>query len=122
MQKYNNLAEMLISIQNNFANKKFLNYKINNQWQNFSSQEFVKKVQALAIALNKIGFKKGDLLANYSYQNPIWLMVDFSAILAGGITVPIFSNLSQENLFYQLQDSKVSFFSPIALKFVIKFF
>jgi long-chain acyl-CoA synthetase len=75
-----------------------------------ASQEFVQKVQALAIALNKIGFKKGDLLANYSYQNPIWLMVDFSAILAGGITVPIFSNLSQENLFYQLQDSKVSFF------------
>ena len=110
MQKYNNLAEMIISIQNNFANKKFLNYKINNQWQNFSSQEFVQKVQALAIALNKIGFKKGDLLANYSYQNPIWLMVDFSAILAGGITVPIFSNLSQENLFYQLHDSKVSFF------------
>lgn len=110
MQKFNNLAQLLIYIQNNFDNKSFLNYKINNQWQNFSSQEFVLKTQALAIALNKKGLKKGDILANYSYQNPFWLMVDFSSILAGAITVPIFSNLSQENLFYQLQDSAVNFF------------
>jgi len=110
MQKFSNLAQLLIYIQNNYNNKNFLNYKIDNQWQNFSSQEFIQKVQALSIALNKIGVKKGSSFANYSYQNPIWLIVDFSAILAGAITVPIFSNLAQENLFYQLQDATVDFF------------
>ena len=110
MQKFNNLGNLLINIQNNFNNKNFLNYKINNKWQNFSCHEFVIKTQALAIALHKKGLKKGDKLANYSYQNPFWLIFDFSAILAGGITVPFFSNLSQENLFYQIQDSAVNFF------------
>ncbi len=71
MQKFSNLAQLLIYIQNNYNNKNYLNYKINNQWQNFSSQEFIQKVQALAIALNKIGLKKGSSFANYSYQNPI---------------------------------------------------
>lgn len=48
-------------------------------------------------------------MANYSYQNPIWLIADLGAILAGGITVPIFQNISRENLLYEILDAEVKF-------------
>jgi long-chain acyl-CoA synthetase len=37
-------------------------------------------------------------------------MVDLGAILAGAITVPIFNNISEDNLFYELIDSDTKFF------------
>ena len=110
MQNFNNLGELIKFQSHNFHNKNFLNFKKNQEWQSFSNQDFYKKIVAFARELEKLGLKKGQSFANYSYQNPIWLMVDLGAILAGAITVPIFNNISEDNLFYELKDSDAKFF------------
>ncbi|MBM3590362.1 MAG: long-chain fatty acid--CoA ligase [Alphaproteobacteria bacterium] len=109
MYKFDNLAKLLAYQRDNFSNSKFLNFKENNEWKTISNHDFFNKAHAFARALKKLGLKKGDVVANYSYQNPIWLIVDFGSILAGGVSVPIFNNISRDNLFYQLQDSKANF-------------
>ncbi len=110
MKNFNNLGELIKFQNDNFNNKNFLNFKENQQWKSFSNQDFYEKIIAFAKGLEKLGLKKGQSLANYSYQNPIWLMVDLGAILAGAITVPIFNNISEDNLFYELEDSDAKFF------------
>jgi len=110
MKNFNNLGELIKYQYQNFNNKNFLNFKENNEWQSFSNQDFYEKIIAVARGLEKLGLKRGQSVANYSYQNPIWLMVDLGAILAGAITVPIFNNISEDNLFYELVDSDAKFF------------
>jgi long-chain acyl-CoA synthetase len=110
MKNFNNLGELIKFQHQNFNNKNFLNFKENQEWRSFSNQDFYEKIIAFARGLEKLGLKRGQSLANYSYQNPIWLMVDLGAILAGAITVPIFNNISEDNLFYELVDSNAKFF------------
>lgn len=110
MKNFNNLGELIKFQHQNFNNKNFLNFKENQEWRSFSNQDFYEKIIAFAKGLEKLGLKRGQSLANYSYQNPIWLMVDLGAILAGAITIPIFNNISEDNLFYELIDSDAKFF------------
>jgi len=110
MKNFNNLGELIKYQYQNFNNKNFLNFKENNEWRSFSNQDFYENIIALARGLEKLGLKRGQSVANYSYQNPIWLMVDLGSILAGAITVPIFNNISEDNLFYEIIDSDAKFF------------
>jgi len=110
MKNFNNLGELIKFQYQNFNNNNFLNFKENQEWKSFSNQVFYEKIIAFAKSLEKLGLKRGQSLANYSYQNPIWLMVDLGAILAGAITVPIFNNISEDNLFYEVKDSDAKFF------------
>jgi len=109
MKKFDNLAELIFYIKRNLKNPNFLNYKLNESWQKISVDDFCNHIFALAIALKKIGLKKGDSIANYSYQNPKWLIVDLASIMAGGITVPIFNNINEDNLFYEISDSNCKY-------------
>jgi long-chain acyl-CoA synthetase len=107
MNDFSTLCDLLVFQASKHSNEKALNYKENGVFKSFSNQEFLEKAFHFACALREIGFKKGQTFANYSYQNPIWLIVDLGAILAGAITVPIFENISKENLFYEIADADV---------------
>lgn len=101
----------LVSLQaSKYSNSHALNFKENGQWRNFSNQQFRDNIFYFACGLKEIGLQKGQTLAICSYQNPIWLIVDFAAILAGAITIPIFNNISQENLIFEISDAKVAYF------------
>lgn len=100
----------LISYQaTKFKNQRLLNFKENGKWISFSSQEFLEKSFYFACGLREIGFVKGQTFAIFAYQNPLWLIADYGAILAGGITVPIFYNISKENLLFEIKDADVKF-------------
>ncbi|MFM8185315.1 MAG: hypothetical protein ACKN9I_00075, partial [Alphaproteobacteria bacterium] len=60
MKKFDNLAELIFYIKRNLKNPNFLNYKLNESWQKISVDDFCNHIFALAIALKKIGLKKGD--------------------------------------------------------------
>lgn len=107
MNDFSTLCDLLVYQASKHQNNKALNYKVAGVFKSFSNQEFLEKSFHFACGLREIGFKKGQTFANYSYQNPIWLIVDFGAILAGAITVPIFENISKENLLYEISDAEV---------------
>jgi len=48
-------------------------------------------------------------VAIFAYQNPLWLIADYGIILAGAVSVPIFYNIAEENLLYQLQDANAQY-------------
>jgi len=98
MLNFTTLSELVVYQAANFNNPNALNFKENSAWKSFSNQEFSENIFHFACGLREIGVKKGEVIANYSYQNPIWLIVDLGCILAGAVTVPIFENISKENL------------------------
>lgn len=106
--KFKTLSQLLIFQAQN-RNKFALNFKENGKWRNFSSLDFLKNSLYFACGLQGIGFEKNQKLAIYSYQNPIWLIVDFGVILAGGVSVPIFHNISKENLLFEIKEANCSY-------------
>ncbi len=110
MQDFVTLSQILSFQANKFANPRALNFKENGVWRSFSNQEFLEKSFHFACGLKEIGLTKNQSFAICSYQNPIWLIADLGAILAGAVTVPIFSNISKENLLFEIADAKVQYF------------
>ncbi|EXX58359.1 uncharacterized protein OCT59_018078 [Rhizophagus irregularis] len=58
--------------------------------------------------INKIGFKRGDVLAIYSPNHIDYPVVIFGAIAAGGIVTPVNPEYTSEEFAFQLKDSGAS--------------
>ncbi|CAB5292032.1 unnamed protein product [Rhizophagus irregularis] len=71
--------------------------------------EFINLLLKLAFGLiNKIGFKRGDVLAIYSPNHIDYPVVIFGAIAAGGIVTPVNPEYTSEEFAFQLKDSGAS--------------
>jgi long-chain acyl-CoA synthetase len=99
------LSHLIFYQGKKFHHENALNFVENEKQISFSNQEFYNNALLFALGLKKLGLKKGDRIANISYQNPIWLICDFGSILSGGISVPIFENISNDHLQYEIEHS-----------------
>lgn len=109
MKNFSTLSNLIALQACNFKNPQAFNFKENGKLISFSNQDFLEKSFHFACGLRELGLQKNQTLGNFSYQNPIWLIVDLGSILAGATTVPIFSNISKENLLFQIADAQVKF-------------
>ncbi len=103
---YNELFDYIVE---NYSNEKFLNYIANDTYKHISIKEFEQKVICLAIALKKIGIKKGDTVGIFSKPSPFWLIFDFAIHKVGAISVPIFDNISKKNLNFEIKDAQIKY-------------
>ncbi len=103
---YNELFDFIVG---NYTNKTFLNYLQNGEYKSISVDEFNQKVICLAITLKKMGIKKHDTVAIFAKSSPFWLIFDFAIHKIGAISVPIFDNISTQNLNFQIQDSRIRY-------------
>jgi long-chain acyl-CoA synthetase len=88
-------------------NSTFLNGLRIGEYYSISTNEFGDIVRYLALALREMGINKGTPVALISDSSPWWLMIDYAIMIAGGYSVPMFTNLSQEHLDFELKDSAV---------------
>ena len=105
----NTLADLVCYIRQNANNPKFLNYLKNSNWINIPAKEFYIKLYNLADNLQKLGVKKGENIAIFADSSPYWVISDLSCQLIGAVTVPIFTNISKDNLEYQLKHTKIKY-------------
>ena len=105
----NTLADLVLQIHSQPVKNNFLNYLKQSSWINLSNKEFSQKIYLLAKNLKKLGIKKGDTVALFADSSPYWLICDLGCQLIGAITVPMFTNVSKENLKFQLEHSKVKY-------------
>ena len=101
--------DLFNQIENGESNDSFLNYLDEDKWVNISTSEFVLKVKHLTIALQDMGVGHNAGVAIIAQSSPWWAMVNYAINLAGGFSVPIFSNISSSNLLYELEDAGVEF-------------
>jgi long-chain acyl-CoA synthetase len=106
---FDTLNELFYFITDNYDNEKFLNYIDDGVWKSYSVKEFKQTVMHLALGLKKLGITQKSKLAILSPSSPWWLMLDFAAHLNGAVSVPIFFNISNEHLEFELKDCQADF-------------
>jgi len=84
-----------------------LNAKEQKQWKHYSTDDFIRHVNAVSYGLMNLGLAPGDKVAIISNNRPEWNFVDYGAQQAGIITVPIYPTISTTDLGFILKDSGV---------------
>ncbi|HEY3174541.1 MAG TPA: long-chain fatty acid--CoA ligase [Candidatus Polarisedimenticolia bacterium] len=70
-----------------------------------SSEELARRVARVAAGLIALGLKKGDRVVLISENRPEWAIADHATLFAGGILVPVYTNLTVPQLNYILENS-----------------
>jgi long-chain acyl-CoA synthetase len=73
--------------------------------QPLSTRDFVRRVEAVGLALRDMGIAAGDRVAIMSETRQEWVIADLGIITARGVTVPIYPTLSAQQARYILLDS-----------------
>jgi long-chain acyl-CoA synthetase len=107
MEALKTIPELLRSIENGPSNPNALNYTENNQWFAISTDQFVQNVKYIALALNHMGLKKGECVGILANPSPKWTIIDLAIMIAGGISVPLFANISDENFVFEVEQSEL---------------
>ena len=74
-------------------------------WTSISIDEIGAKVRAIALALRGESFMRGDRVAILSHNRIEWTVTDWSIIMSGLVSVPVYPVLPAEQIRYILADS-----------------
>lgn len=88
-----------------FGSQPFLGFKENGAWKTWSWTEVENKVKTLAWALLALGVDKGDYVAIFAPNGPMWAVSDLAALSVGATDVPIYATNSAGECEYILNDS-----------------
>lgn len=107
MKQVCTVGEFTRGIRKNYSNPMALNSYRDGEWVHFSTQKFMTEVRYLALALVKIGIKKGDRVGIIAEPSARWTIADLAIMLTGAISVPLFANISEENFLYEIRQAEV---------------
>ena len=74
--------------------------KYDNIWVPFSTEQFARQSELLALGLMALGLKKGDRVATVSGNRPEWSFVDMALAMSGAVHVPVYPTISEEEYHY----------------------
>ncbi len=83
--------------------------KYNSHWTPFSTEQFARKSELLALGLMSLGIKKGDRVATVSGNRPEWSIVDMALAMSGAIHVPVYPTISEEEYRYIFSHAETRF-------------
>jgi long-chain acyl-CoA synthetase len=109
MNSFSTFAEVIQYVENNYSNPTALNDREAFHWKPISTQEFIFDIKRLAHGLIQLGLRKGDTVGILSPSSARWTIADLAVVMAGGITVPLFANLSHENFIFEVAQANVRF-------------
>jgi len=110
MKDVETYSDIYRKVFSRFSNPSAINDREDGVWRQKSTQDFLEIVKFLCLGLRELGFKRGDTLGLLGNSSLEWVSLDFAAILAGGVTVPFFANISEKNFRFQIQDADVELF------------
>jgi long-chain acyl-CoA synthetase len=69
-------------------------------WRNITWREYHERVRWVAQALLELGMQPGDKVAIIGENSPEWVIIDLGILMAGGVTVGIYTTNSWEQIEY----------------------
>jgi long-chain acyl-CoA synthetase len=82
-----------------------LNHKRDGHWVPIPAEEFVSRIERVALGLLELGIRTGDRVALLSENRPDWSIVDLAILSLGAVNVPIYTTQAVEQVRYILEDS-----------------
>jgi long-chain acyl-CoA synthetase len=83
-----------------------LNEKVNGQWKSYSTQVVIDYTKRVSLALLASGIKKGDVVSIVGNNRPQWNFTDYGIMQIGGITVPIYPTISDDDYVYIMNNAE----------------
>jgi long-chain acyl-CoA synthetase len=99
------LSQLFINTIKSYPKDDLMLYKVKGRYAPVSTEEFGQKVINFSLGLKTLGLNAGDKLIILSENRPEWTMTDMATLCLRGITVPIYTNLSPEQVKYIVNDS-----------------
>lgn len=106
MKKVHSVIEMLRAIKEGTPNSKALNALVGDQWQSYSTEQFLNEVKALALGLVAQGVQAGEAIVILAEPSVRWVICDLAIMSIGAISVPLFSNLSYDNFTFEAMQTE----------------
>ncbi|MBR3579107.1 MAG: long-chain fatty acid--CoA ligase [Bacteroidales bacterium] len=72
------------------------------KWKKYTIEEYVEHAYAISSALLELGVKKGDKVVTIMQNRPEWNFLDMGIAMAGGIHVPVYPTLNENDYRYIL--------------------
>ncbi len=107
MTPWNNLVDLLKYVEVNINNPTHLNDFKAGKWHSYSTAEAISEIRYLALGLVSLGIQRGECIGLYAQPSRRWWIVNFAAIMAGAVIVPIFPNISEENFVFEIQQTQI---------------
>ncbi len=104
----NNLGRIIPTAMARYKNRVALRYRENNEWVSMTYARMSKQIYTLAAAMVRAGIRPGDRVGIYSANRHEWALTDFACILAGAISVPIYSTNTREQAEFIIKDAGIS--------------
>ena len=82
-----------------------MRFKSGGQWHDITHAELLKRVRHFALALRRLGIRRGDRVAILSENRPEWAVTDYASLCIGVTDVPVYPTLPAGQIKYILNDS-----------------
>lgn len=105
--EYPPLPKLFLDSVDKYANPRVQMHRTARGWESISAGEMLRRVAALAKALDQLGIKAGDRVGVFAPNCPEWHVADFAILGLGAINVPVYFNESPDRMTYILNDSEV---------------
>ncbi len=103
--QHRNLPELFLAAVSNGSRRPFLIWRDGGSVVELSRPDALARVASLAAGLRAHGIAPGDRVGILAPSSPEWVLFDWAILCAGAVTVPMFSNLSPENLAWEMRDA-----------------
>ena len=103
------LSRIVLHILREYAAKPdILQYRSAGLYHPISTEEFGRRLRALALGLNGLGCGPGRKLIILSENRPEWILADLANLALGGVTVPVYPTIVPAQIKYIIEDSEAS--------------
>jgi long-subunit acyl-CoA synthetase (AMP-forming) len=98
------LSQLFLNTLKSYPKDDLLLSKKEGKYVPISTAEFAERVKYFCLGLKDLGLEAGDKLIILSENRPKWIISDLANLCLGGITVPIYTTLAQEQIRYIIDD------------------
>ncbi len=107
MIDFTRIFDVITYQQKNFAREDCLAGKVNGEWVRYNTHTVVDYMNTVSMALAGSGIKKGDAISIVGNNRPEWNFIDLGIMQIGGVTVPIYPTISDEDYVYIMNNAEV---------------
>lgn len=106
MKNFTHFGELYRQLDNTQSKNNFLHHKHEGRWQTYSKEVFLQNIRYLTLAFSYSNWK-GQQIAIAVSPSAHWLMLDYALMLSGAVCVPVFTNISSKNLYFEFLDANI---------------
>jgi len=99
------IVEVFTETVNKYGNRNAIAYKHYNKWCHMTWDDYYNQSLIFAHGLVNLGLKRGEGVCIMGFNSPEWLISNMAAIMAGGISVGLYTTNSVETCQFIINDS-----------------